>query len=414
MASFVYVAKNGPIETVNGVVEAPTLDEALRRVSALGYVPLDVKPCESGVPERVPRAVSTGRGRFLLARRKVAPKLVCGVIRQLYDLIDAGVTIISAVELVERGTTHVILKKALLGMRQRLASGESLSAAMSACPDIFPAVFIPMIRSGEASGRLPEVLGSLQALAEKDLALREKVSGSLVYPLIVLGVGLLTIVVMLTVVMPKLTALFEDFDAALPLATQIVMEMSRFMAMYWWLVAAGAGGLIWLVTRYLSTAQGRGVFDRIVLKMPVLKELVLRSETARVARALATLIEGGVPLVLALGTCLDMVSNTVLKEDFADVIREVKAGVSFANALRHKPFLWPEAAVSMVAVGEETGSLQKGLYKLAISLEREMEAAAGIFVTVLGPLVLLGVVGVVGSMIVAMLLPLFQMNMMVQ
>ena len=411
MASFAYTAKKNPTETVTGVIDAPTLNEALRKVSAMGLAPVEAHPFAA--TERA-TTLLPGRRAALFPRRKVSPKLVCELIRQLYDLVDAGITIIGAIELMERGMVHPVLKATLGGMRQRLHSGESLSSAMGAYPEVFPAVFIPMVRSGEASGRLVEVLGSMQELAEKDLALRAKVTGSLIYPLMVLGVGILTVAVMLTVVMPKLTVLFEDFDTALPAATELVMAMSRFMASFWWLVAGALAALWWMAQQYLATASGRAVFDGLVLKVPVLNEFIRRAETARVARALATLIEGGVPLALALGTCLEMVENVVLKEDLADVVREVKAGTSLAGALKHKPQLWPEAAVSMVAVGEETGRLEKGLHKLAASLERDMEATAGVFVTVLGPLVLLAVVGVVGAMIVSMLLPLFQMNMMVK
>ena len=412
MASFAYTAKKNPTETLSGVIDAPTLNEALRKISAMGLAPVEAHPFAA--TERVAVAFLPGHRAVSFARHKVSPRLICELIRQLYDLVDAGITIIGAIELMERGTAHPLLKATLGGMRQRLHAGESLSSAMGAYPEIFPAVFIPMVRSGEASGRLAEVLGSMQVLAEKDLDLRAKVTGSLIYPLMVLGVGILTVAVMLTVVMPKLTALFEDFDTALPPATELVMGMSRFMASFWWLVAGVLAGLWWALQQYWATSSGRAALDGLVLKVPVLKEFIRRAETARVARALATLIEGGVPLALALGTCLEMVSNVVLKEDLADVVREVKAGTSLAGALKHKPQLWPEAAVSMVAVGEETGRLEKGLYKMAASLERDMEGTAGVFVTVLGPLVLLVVVGVVGAMIVSMLLPLFQMNMMVK
>lgn len=414
MGGFYYIAKKSPAETIRGVVEAGTIEEALHQVSALGYVPVEIRPARAPEIDQVcRRAASAGRPALVWAG-KISGRQLCEFLRQIYDLIDAGVTVIGAVELAERGTSHPEFRKILSGIRQRLSSGESLSTAMAAYPQAFPAVYVPMLRSGEAAGRLPEVLCSMQSMTEKDVVLQEKIHASLLYPLIVLLVGVLTVFVMLTVLMPRLVVLFEDFDTALPMATQLVIGMSRFMADFWWLVLAVGVAAVLAAKRYFSQGAGRLLWDAALLRVPVLCELVRRSETVRVARALGMLVEGGVPLPQALATALDMVSNTILKQDLADVLREVKSGISFAGALGNKPSLWPEAAVSMVAVGEATGSLSKGMFKLASSLERELEATAGVFTTVLGPLVLLLVVGVVGAMIAAMLLPLFQMNMMIQ
>jgi type II secretory pathway component PulF len=414
MGGFYYIAKKDPVETVRGVIEAGTSEEALRLVTALGYVPLEIRPARAGETVQVRRsAVSSGRPAFVWGR-KISQRQLCEFLRQIYDLIDAGVTVVGAVELVERGTSHPEFRKILSGIRQRLFSGESLSAALAAYPQAFPAIYVPMLRSGEAAGRLPEVLSSMQSMTEKDVVLQEKIQASLLYPLMVLLVGVLTVFVMLTVLMPRLVVLFEDFDTALPMATQLVIGMSRFMADFWWLVLAVGVVVVLAGKRYFSQGTGRLLWDTALLRVPVLSDLVRRGETVRVARALGMLVEGGVPLPLALATALDMVSNTVLRQELADVLREVKSGISFAGALGNKPSLWPEAAVSMVAVGEATGSLSKGMFKLASSLERELEATAGVFTTVLGPLVLLLVVGVVGAMIAAMLLPLFQMNMMIQ
>jgi type II secretory pathway component PulF len=405
MPRFFYRAKISPSETASGILEAATADEAVRKIMDLGQIPLNVSLDEG---EAGPAQEGAVLRPFFAPG--VSLKLLADFTRQLFDLVDAGVPILRSLEILGKSLSNAVLKKAAFGMQALLKDGSSLSSAMARFPEVFPAYYVHMVRSGESSGHLPEVLSRLAASLEKDAALRSRVAASLMYPGIVFGVGVLTFFVLLTFVMPKLSALFEDFDAALPVPTQIVMALSHWMAGYWWLVAAGAFLLGAAAVRYASTESGREAFDRGLLRVPLLGDFIRKSEAARLARTLATLLEGGVPVASAIEAVAAVTGNTVIRGEIRQTAAAVKSGESLTRALDNSRACWSETAVSMISVGEETGRLEKGLYKLGASLERETEEAAGIFVTVLGPLVLLLVVGAIGAMVVCMLLPLFQMN----
>jgi type II secretory pathway component PulF len=412
MPRFRFKSKKDPVSIKSGVVEAATLPEAIEKVVAQGYTPLEVVPEDDALAQRLPGAARAG----LMAgfgRRTVPLKVLGDFTRHLFDLADSGVPILRSLEILAQSTTHPALKAILLEMRVNIQAGESLSTAMARNPSVFPVYYIHMVRSGEASGQLPEIFGRLTQFIEKDLALRSKVMGSLMYPGMVFGVGVLTFFVLLTFVMPRLMALFEDFDSALPLPTQIVIGLSHFMGSFWWLVLVAAVVAWFLLARYAATASGRRVIDGAVLQAPVLRDFLRNTEMTRIVRTLGTLLEGGVPIAVALEAVVELTHNTLIKEELMSVARDVRGGSSLTHALKKAGAVWSESAVSMIAIGEETGKLEKGLFKLAASLERSTEESAAVFVTVLGPLALFFVVGSVGSMIVAMLLPLFQMNMLI-
>ena len=410
MSRFYYKAKSSPVDIKSGIVEALTVEEAVQKVLLMGLAPVEVLADEGRVD--MARPVDMAATMTPLGSR-VPLKVLCDFTRQLFDLVDSGIPILRSLEILERSQANVVLKEIIVELRFSLQSGESLSAAMSKHPQTFPVFYVHMIRSGESSGRLPEVLGRLTAFIEKDLGLRSKIMGSLLYPGIVFAVGVLTFFVLLTFVMPRLSGLFEDFDAALPLPTQIVMGASAFMSRFWWLVLIVAAGLVVMFRRYIKTVEGRRMIDLVILRIPLVKDFIRQTEMTRVARTLGTLLEGGVPITVALEAVVDMSDNCVIKEELFNVARDVRGGSSLTEGLKKTGSFWSESAVSMIAVGEETGKLEKGLFKLTASLERETEETAAVFVTVLGPLALFLVVGTIGLMIVAMLLPLFQMNMLV-
>ncbi|MBF0486510.1 MAG: type II secretion system F family protein [Candidatus Omnitrophica bacterium] len=406
MAQFSYKVKVSPSETQSGVIEADTQEDAVTRLLARGYTPLAVSFASQSAESPGP-AASLGGVRIPL-------KALCDFFRQLADLVDAGGPLLKCLDILKKSVSSGPLRAVIGEMKIIVQGGESLSAAMARYPRAFSALHVQMVRSAEASGSLPVVLERLTELSEQDLKLRSRVLGSLMYPGIVFGVGILTVFVLLTVVMPKLTLFFEDFDAELPWPTQMMIQASSFMASYWWAVALVAAGAFIAGYRALQSSRGRLFFDTMILKVYILKDFIRQVETSRAANALATLLEGGVPIVTALAIVTDLISNTVIREDMADITSEVRAGSSLSAALRKRGGFWPEAAVSMISVGEEGGRLEKSLYKLAAMLDRETSDAAGVFTTLLGPVVLLFVVGIVGVMVLSVLLPLFQMNMLIK
>jgi type II secretory pathway component PulF len=408
MPRFSYKAKISSGEAITGIIEAANVEEGVRKIIAQGHSPMQIVPYE-GYQAPGTQAVAPP----VFKGSTIPLKMLGGFTRQLFDLIDSGVSILRSLEILGRSCSHPGLKGVIAQMRLSVQSGESLSVAMGRFPSVFPVYYMHMVRSGEASGQLPEVLRRLTGFIDKDITLRAKVMGSLMYPAIVFGVGVMTFIVLLTFVMPRLTVLFEDFDTALPLATQIVISASQFMGHYGWIVLGGVVLAGYYLVRYTAAGLGREMLDTLILRTPILKDFVRNTEMTRVARTLGTLLEGGVPVAVALDAVVELTENVVIRKELAVVAREVRGGASMTRGLRKADAYWSEAAVSMISVGEETGSVEKSLFKLAGTMERETEETAAVFVTVLGPLALFFVVGVIGSMIVAMLLPLFQMNMMV-
>ncbi|NLE65591.1 MAG: type II secretion system F family protein [Elusimicrobia bacterium] len=413
MPRFFFKAKDQSGAIVSGEIEAGSLREALERISERGQVSIEIHPCQPGI---WPRALERRGDPFssLMWGRRISTKHVCEVTRRLFDLVDAGIPILRVMEVLERGTAHEGLKGIIRGISRALQSGESLSTAMGKYPEVFPSFYIHMVRSGETSGNLSGALERVVEWMERDIKLRDRVVSSLAYPGIVLGVGVLTVVVLLTVVLPRLMVLFEDFDMTLPWITRGLLAVSGFLTTFWWgvLVAGGVVGMAGL--SFLRTEDGRLIRDRWVLRVRGLGEFIRQKETARMARALAILLEGGVPMPVAMETVTDLLENRVVRREFEEVAGDVKDGKDFALSVRDRAADWSELVPSMVSVGEESGHLDRALYKLAVIMERETEASASFFVTILGPLALFLVVGVIGVMILAVLLPLFQMNLMAQ
>jgi general secretion pathway protein F len=297
-------------------------------------------------------------------------------------------------------------------MTALLQQGGSLSIALAKYPMIFSPLYIHTVKAAEASGQLPLVLNRLAEFLESDMQMQSKVKSSLLYPAIIFLVGLLTLFVLLSFVLPRLTLMFEDFGAELPLATRMVVATSQLFEHFWWLMALLVGGAVYGLGSYLKTDKGREAIDRVSLKIPLLKSFIENTQLSRFARTLGMLLESGVPIVPALESVTMVVDNRALQEEVRKMSFKVKSGMSLTQAIKASA-LFPEMAVDLISVGQESGKLEKGLYKLAANCERSSQEQAQVFVTILGPAVLVVVVSLIGLMIVAMLLPMFQMNMII-
>ena len=295
----------------------------------------------------------------------------------------------------------------------QVRDGGSFSEALRKYPRYFPSYYTNLIRTGEASGQLEKVMHRLAEYMEKEQEVRARVRTSLLYPGMVFTLGVLTVFVLLTFVIPRLTIMFEDLDQALPLPTVILMGLSDFFARFWWaLIGAGAFFMVFMKNRF-STSEGKHALDRFVLKVPLLKNFIIQTEMGRLTRALATLVESGVVVTDALNLVAMTLSNNMIQQDVRGISEDVRNGSSLRAALEQSVF-FPEATINLISVGEETGHLEQSLTKAAVSLEQQSEQATKTFITVLSPLLLIVVVSIVGFFVMAMLLPIFQMNLIFQ
>ena len=404
MAHFIYKAKNGPKDVISGFIEADSLADAVKKLTNAGQMPIDVKLyMKITLP-----AIEKNKALSI----KVSQVALFQFTRQLADLMEAGIPLARCMELLSRQRQFPMMVEIIEAMRVVLQQGGSLSLALSKYPRIFSPLYIHTVKAAEASGQLPLVLNRLAQFLEADMQLQSKAKSSLLYPAIIFLVGLLTVFVLLSFVLPRLSLMFQDFDAQLPLATRIVVAISQVFAQFWWLMAGVIAGLVFWGRSYLRTEQGKTTFDGICLKIPLLKSFIENTQLSRFARTLGMLLESGVPIVTALESVTMVVDNGALQEEVRKMAVRVKSGMSLTQAIKTSA-LFPEMAVDLIAVGQESGKLEKGLYKLAANCERSSQEMAQTFVTILGPAVLVVVVGMVGFMIVAMLLPMFQMNMII-
>jgi len=404
MPQFLYKAKNGPQDVSSGVIEADTITDAVTKLTNAGKIPIDVKLYMKIVlPDH---DKNTGSGI------KVSQAALFQFTRQLADLLEAGIPLARCMELLSRQRQFPQMGGIIESMTVMLQQGGSLSLALGKYPKIFSPLYIHTVKAAETSGQLPLVLNRLAQFLENDMQMQSKVKSSLLYPAIIFLVGLLTLFVLLSFVLPRLTMMFEDFGAQLPLPTRIVVAISQVFAQFWWLMAGLMTGAFFWIRSYLKTAKGKAAIDGISLKIPLLKSFIENSQLSRFSRTLGMLLESGVPIVTALESVTLVVDNSALQEEVKKMALRVKSGMSLTQAIKASA-LFPEMAVDLIAVGQESGKLEKGLYKLAANCERSSQDLAQTFVTILGPAVLVVVVGMVGFMIVAMLLPMFQMNMII-
>jgi type II secretory pathway component PulF len=406
MSQFTYQAKNGLHKSVQGIIEADTLDAAVAQVVRLGYVPVDIRPAV------ISKARSPHGPVGFPVRKKVSYSDTVFFIRQISDLISAGVPVLRVLTLSAQQSRNPYLKETAVKMRDYVRDGGTLSEAMGRCPDVFPKMYGNMVKAGEASGKLGEVLGRLADLAQRDLDARMQIISSLFYPGLILVIGSATIFALLTWVVPRLTTIFADLDEALPMPTIILIGLSDFLARFWIVVLIVIAAAIFYLYRLTALPQGRLWFDGFKLRLPVVGSLIHSVEIGRFARTMSTLLGNGVTIINALEVTSLVMGNEVVRREVGVMVGSVSNGSSLNAALRKSP-IFPESVVTMVAVGEESGHIHQGLERMAEYFERQAQRYVKTITTLIEPLLILALGLVVGFVVLAMLMPILRMNMII-
>jgi len=405
---FHYTAKKGPNDLVEGTLEADHRDQAVSRVTALGLIPVDISEVRASAPAKNAEAKARRP-----TRAGVAFKDVVAFTRQMSDLTEAAVPILRSLQIVIKQTSRPELRNILSEIHDMVRDGMPLSQALMKYSRIFPSYYPQMINAGEAGGQLDVIFRRLADSLEKQQDMRLKVQSSLAYPLLILGVGLMTVFILVTFIIPKISVMFEDTGQALPLPTLILLKLSAWLSSFWWLILIATGFGIFSAARWINTEQGRRGCDEMILKIPAVGNFLKMAACAQFCRTLSTLIESGVPLNSALDAAARTVDNTLFRSQIDDLSRRITAGESLSAGLQRVSF-FPEMLVNMIAVGEETGHLEKSLAKAADTYERQTDETMRAVISLLGPLVLVIVVGIVGCVVLALLLPILQMNLLIQ
>jgi len=399
MPIYEYKAKKSPTEIVEGTIEAESEASALAKLSGLGYYPISIaKEGESGL-KRPPL--------YLFKRVKLHDLTV--FTRQLSDLLDSGLTLLNALNIIYQQTENKVFQSIIGDIRDQVRDGRPFSETLRRYPDVFSSLYASMARSGETGGMLEGILERLANFSEAQERLKTKIKSALAYPAVMASVGLITIVVLITFVIPKIVGMFEDLGQTLPLPTAVLVNVSAFFINYWYIILGVIALIGFILTRIAKTEEGKITIDRIRLGLPIIGDLIKKSEIAGFSRTLGTLLENGVPILESLDTVANTMQNSAIKKEIMNACEEVRDGKSLSKSLLTKRH-FPIFASNMIAVGEEGGSLEKSLYKVADSYEREADNVIKTMTSLLEPFLILTMGLIVGFIVVSMLLPIFQIN----
>jgi general secretion pathway protein F len=302
-----------------------------------------------------------------------------------------------------------VLKAALEDILSAVKGGKSLANALSGFPKLFSNVYVNMIRAGEEGGVLPQVLKRLGSFEEKMQKIKGEIISAMIYPLLLTFTGILSIAALIVYVIPKFSQIFEGIGIPMPISTLILMRLNHFVVMYGWIFLIIIGVLFFLHRRSLRNESSRLKFDRKKLKLPILGSLLWKIQVSRFARTLGTLLENGVPLLKSIDIIKDVLSNAYLVDILEKAKANVKGGEGLTRPLARRGFL-PEMAIHLLTVGEETGNLDKMLIKVADNFDAEAEQKIKRLVTLVEPVLILLMGGVIGAIIISMLTAIFSIN----
>jgi type IV pilus assembly protein PilC len=338
---------------------------------------------------------------FELTRKKVPRKEIMHFSRQLAVFIRAGIPIIEGLEVIASDTGNKVFKVVLEDMIEGLRSGMTFADTADAQPHAFPPFYLGILRSAELTGNLDIVLEQLSTYLERDLEARQKLIGALVYPVVVLLMSILSVGILAIFVLPKFKTFFDGLDAELPLPTRIIMGGASFVGTWWWLMALTVGAIFVISTLIMRTERGKEGRDRILLRLPLVGDLVVHAVLERFCRILSSMVSAGVPLPDALVVTSEATNNRVYRKGLAQAREEMLRGGGLAEPLSATG-LFPAAARQMFRVGENTGSLDKQMETAAFYFDRELDYKLKRFTSLFEPLVILVAGGVVGFIAVAL------------
>jgi type IV pilus assembly protein PilC len=396
LQTFVWVGKDKRGQSMKGEYSAKNVSLVKAELRRQGISPTTVKP--------KPKPLFGAAGKSIKARD------IAVFSRQISVMMQAGVPLVQGLDIIASGQANVRMKNMLTAIKTDIEGGSTLHEALSKFPVQFDELFVNLVKAGESAGVLDTVLDTVATYKENIEALKGKIKKAMFYPAIVFAVALIVSSILLIFVVPQFETVFKGFGADLPAFTQMIVNMSRFMTSYWYvalLIAGGAiGGLIFLYKRSPVFAH---FCARAVLKLPVIGQILHQSAIARFARTLGVTFRAGVPLVEALDSVAGATGSPVYNNAVKRIREDVAVGHQLQLAMRQAQ-LFPNMVVQMVAIGEESGALDKMLFKVAEFYEQEVNNAVDALASLLEPFIMVIIGGMVGSMVVGMYLPIFKLG----
>jgi len=404
MGQFAYVVKDKAGKSLKGTVQAASNEAAVDSLRSKGFIIISLGEEKKGMFSSI----------TLLPTRKKKIKIDDIVIfsRQLSTMVDAGIPLVNALDILAEQMENPTFKEIAMKVRDDVETGSSLSEALAKHKTTFSNLFVNMVRAGESSGMLDEILDRLAGYLEKTSTLQKKVKSALIYPVVVSCMAMAITVFLLIKVVPIFSSVYEGFGAKLPGPTQMMITLSDFLRQYFYLFIAFIAGGIFLFNRYSKTEKGKKQIDGIKLKLPIFGMLLRKVAVSKFTRTLSTLIKSGVPILGALEIVSKTAGNRVVEVAVEDVRTNVREGEPIASPLG-KSGVFPPMVVRMISVGEQTGELEKMLTKIADFYDEQVDAAVTGLTSLIEPLIiaLLGVV--IGGIVICMFMPILQMSTMI-
>lgn len=397
MAAWGFVAIDKSGKEVKGSKEADNEEQVLRELKAQGLIVLEVTEQNA-----LTKDISIDIGGKPSARDL---SVFC---RQFASITRAGVTIIEALRMLAEATENKKMQKALLNVRADVEKGETFADSLAKHPTVFPELLIQMARAGESSGSLETSMERMAIQFEKSAKTKALVKKAMIYPIVVMIVAIAVVIVMLVVVIPSYTDMFDQLGAELPGITLAVIAMSDFVKNYWFIIIPVVIAVVFALKAYAKTYSGKHLFGKLQLKIPAVKNLIVKNASAMMARTLSTLLTAGVPLNEAVGIVADTMTNIWFKEALQEATEQIMIGVPFSQPLQSCG-LFPPMVYYMIRIGEEAGSTEEMLNKLADYYEEEVELAVQSLMAAMEPMIIIVLAVVVGGLIAAVMAPMMTM-----
>jgi len=405
MTIFSYVAVGSAGKTINGTINQPDRPAAINELVKQGLKPVSITEV---------KAKPTGREvKNLFGGNKVKPDQIVMFTRQLSAMIGAGVPLLRALTaLAGHVADSPALKAILLGVIGNIESGSTFGDALAKYPNTFNDIYVNMVRAGEAAGILEEILQRLALQQEKSMSMRKKIKGSMAYPIVLLGITVLAFFGLMIFIIPQIGKILTDLggaDAELPLLTQVMLGISKFITSYWYIVFAALGGFVYALRTYIKTKKGKYLFHSLLLKTPLIKKIVMKIAVAHFARTFSALIGAGVAVLEALNVTSRAVGNVLYEEALLKAEQEVKNGKTLSSIIETIP-LFPPIISQMLLVGEETGQTDKVLVKVADFYEEEVDATIGSISSIIEPAVIVVMGSMIGLIAASVMLPIASLS----
>ncbi len=416
MATFSVDAVDAKGKRIQQSVSANTAAEAITKAKGMGLKPIKVNQSAdaaagaggtgtAGGPAAGPFGKKPGKKPFLLFGGHVSSKQLTQFTQQFSILLDAGLPVVRSLKILSNQMKPGLLKVVTEQVADDVESGNSLSEALGKHPKAFDRLYVNMVKAGEAGGVLDTILQRLAAYMEKAQALKRKVVGASIYPAVVITVAVLILTGIMIWIIPQFQKVFDDLGTTLPVMTQVLMTISKVVIQFWFLIPLVPIGGFTALKLIGRTRAGRLMIDRFKIRMPLFGVIMRKTVIARFCRTLGTLLQSGVPILDALNIVKNAVGNEVVATAISDVHDSIREGESIAGPLAQSR-IFDDIVINMIDVGEETGELDKMLIKVANNYDDEVDAAVGALVSVLEPIMIVGLGGTIGFIVVALFLPL--------